>query len=242
MTKLSILPLILAISASAASAQDEVWSGPYVGIYTGANAASTEMKDNWCWASCDAPDVNAVQPTVGGTLGYNFQIDDSFVVGVEADFGSGVSARSVSPEGDVSNASFVADWNSRLDWIGTGRARAGLAAGNTLAYVTGGIAVGKAKFFEISTSEMAWPAPQFGSKWSGTMTGYVYGAGIEHSFGRVSVKAELLQSTFGSRSACIADIGGPNDGICWNPPENVQNKNTATPSVTALRLGLNLRF
>jgi outer membrane immunogenic protein len=82
---------------------------------------------------------------VGGTIGYNWQFDTSFVVGIEGDL-DWVDARNstsvspiVPPFAPATTTGFRA-----LDWLGTIRGRVGFTpAPPILIYLTGGLAVGE---------------------------------------------------------------------------------------------------
>ena len=77
----------------------------------------------------------------GGQLGYNRQLSNHVVVGLETDAQwSGIKASHQASNGP--GAFTVTDIGNGLDWFGTTRARLGWASGSTLTYVTGGVAYG----------------------------------------------------------------------------------------------------
>jgi outer membrane immunogenic protein len=121
----------------------------------------------------------------GGQLGYNYQLFGRWVIGAETDIqGSGIS-------GGPSLAGII---DSKLNWFGTTRARAGLASGPVLTYVTGGVAYGG-----IDTS-VAVPGASVTS--STTRTGWTWGTGVEAALGgNWTAKAEYLYVDFGSTGA-----------------------------------------
>jgi outer membrane immunogenic protein len=101
------------------SIKDEpVYSTPYIGwsgFYVGGNiGAAFDVTDDENVFGDEAVF------TGGGHLGYNWQLSDRFLVGLEGDLG------------------FVDD--DETDYLGTIRARLGLTRGPMLAYVTGGAA------------------------------------------------------------------------------------------------------
>lgn len=228
--------------APQAHAQEDNWSGAYVGVYAGANAGTNEFRDYWCWSACDAPNINVTKPVVGGTVGLNLQADEHLVVGVEADFGTGFKHTLATP----SAATSTYQWTTNVKWQSTIRARAGLSSGNTLAYVTGGYAIANADLSERTDSTqtgggavgVAW-----GAKFSGNLSGYAYGGGIEHRLGPVSAKIEVLRETFGTRDACYMDLEGASAGTCWATARYSNPKSVSfTTSSTNLRVGLNYKF
>jgi outer membrane immunogenic protein len=94
----------------------------------------------------------------GGQIGYNYQWSPHIVVGLEADFQGALERDSntltntfsgpisVPGVGVLGGAGFtVLDYQTKIDWFGTVRLRAGYlwGNGNVLSYVTGGLAYGK---------------------------------------------------------------------------------------------------
>jgi len=87
----------------------------------------------------------------GGQIGYNWQVDKAWVLGLEADIqGSGERGRasfsdpySVGVDCDIFCSTVSGTMKVALDWFGTARARAGiLVTPTTLLYGTGGLAFG----------------------------------------------------------------------------------------------------
>jgi outer membrane immunogenic protein len=135
----------------------------------------------------------------GGQLGYNYQIFNSFVIGAETDIqGAGLSDDRTCLAG-CTPASF-ASIDHKLNWFGTTRARAGIATGTVLSYVTGGVAYGG-----IETG-VSTPAGSLTN--STTKTGWTWGAGIEAALGgNWTAKAEYLYLNFGSTGVASAATG-----------------------------------
>jgi outer membrane immunogenic protein len=135
----------------------------------------------------------------GGQLGYNHQIFGSFVIGAETDIqGAGLSDDRTCLAG-CTPASF-ASIDHKLNWFGTTRARAGLATGPVLSYVTGGVAYGG---IETGVSTQAGSLTN-----STTKTGWTWGAGIEAALGgNWTAKAEYLYLDLGSTGVTSAATG-----------------------------------
>jgi outer membrane immunogenic protein len=133
----------------------------------------------------------------GGQLGYNYQfrapIIGSMVIGAETDIqGAGISDNRTTLGGAVIN--------HKLDWFGTTRARAGLATGPVLSYVTGGAAYGGI--------ETGVTTPLGGITNTTTKTGWTWGTGVEAALGgNWTAKAEYLYLDFGSTGAASAATG-----------------------------------
>jgi outer membrane immunogenic protein len=130
------------------------WAGWYVGVNAGAA---------WQHANTTSPYGQAITDVSGfiggGQLGYNWQ-DGNFVYGLEGDI-SGLTGTASKAGGLVSN---------KIDWLSTVRGRMGLAVGNTMAYVTGGLAIGGVNnSFGFGTYSD-----------TSTKVGWAVGGGIEH--------------------------------------------------------------
>ena len=168
---------------AAETSRDPMTSGNWGGFYIGANVAgmlaqssSLEYGGPWDYSEYTIEDWAGA---LGFQAGFNVQNGHS-VLGVEAD----INVSSFDNEhrfdgGDYRNA---AEW----DWYATIRARAGLAAGNTLGYVTGGIAIVNPDYaFGEPTGSYVTSSP--------TEVGLVVGAGVEAAFtNRLSGRLEYL--------------------------------------------------
>ncbi len=135
------------------------WSGFYVGVQGGYAWGDTE-------AFSSPPDQSYDYSTdgfLGGAhAGFNWQAN-RFVIGIETD----IELADISGSGAGTLGS---DHSTEIEWLGSLRARLGLAADRTLFYVTGGLAYG----------DVAIAGP--GYDFTETRTGWTAGAGIEHAF------------------------------------------------------------
>ncbi len=236
--------LAITIVSNPAYAEEDAWTGAYVGVHAGVNAANTDFKDNWCWAACDAPTVDFNKPEIGVTIGQNALIDDNFLVGIEADFGSGGGRSITTPRTSYGAIDESFEWRSKFSWTSSLRLRAGLAEQKTLLYVTGGFAAADASFREVSLNANTWSthSPSYGASWNGILTGYTYGAGVEHQFKNFSVKGEFLRSTYSKRNVCFQDNDGSNAGQCWSIGTGPEAILGISSNVTSLRIGVNYHF
>ena len=168
------------------------WNGAYAGLNIGYGFATNgntnvgAMNDPWLFPA-STPNNGTIAPNTlnssyvagysysgiagnnqngvigGGQLGYNFQLNDKFVVGFETDFqGTGINSTSkingvsygLQPyqgatnngiAGAVTTAIGASQIQSGVNWLGTVRGRLGyLFTPNFLAYGTGGFAYGGA--------------------------------------------------------------------------------------------------
>ena len=193
-----------------------IWTGAYVGAFLGAawTNADTHNTANpgvqvglFKGGLADGGLPSSVSQdsaafTGGVVVGYNFQ-NGSIVYGIEAD----ISALGHDESSSVTthtgfNPILTTTTETRVDWLGTLRARIGmLTTPNTLAYLTGGLAFGNV---DASTT-IVIPAGgcvanaycSVGSA-SEVRFGWTIGGGLEHAFSRGwSLKAEYLYFNLG---------------------------------------------
>ena len=170
------------------------WTGFYVGVnggyYFGQGKAS-----NILFRGLGQP--GASFDTNGGLVGiqggYNLQID-KIVLGVEADIDY------ADIKGSYSFPAPVVTLSSKLNYLGTVRARVGYAADRLLVFATGGVAYSSLK------STLAG----FGATTSSTTSevGYTVGGGLEYAVtNNWTVKGEYLYANFGKKAASY-NLGG----------------------------------
>jgi outer membrane immunogenic protein len=134
---------------------------------------------------------------IGGVqLGYNWQ-SSNFVLGVAADFQGadiGASATGVTPVTPFNTPS-TQTLSQRLEWFGTVRGRAGVAAGNWHLFGTGGLAYGNVKS-SLNLSAPFGPV-FFAASNSETLVGWTAGAGVEYGLANWVVGLEYLHYDLG---------------------------------------------
>ena len=119
----------------------------------------------------------------GGQIGYNYQFDPNWVVGLEADFQGADISDSFSSGG--SSAS------SKINWYGTVRPRLGYAYDRTLFYGTGGLAYGHVDYKGSVAGVGSFDEDK-------TRAGWTLGAGVEHAFtDHLTAKLEYQYVDFG---------------------------------------------
>jgi outer membrane immunogenic protein len=198
------------------------WTGWYLGANAGVGVSQGYGKYTSAAGTLETFNATSAGGFGGGQLGYNYQLSGgllgSVVVGAETDIqGSGIADRRTCLMGCIPADFAMID--SRLDWFGTSRARAGLATGPVLSYVTGGVAYGG-----IDTGVST---PAGGAATSTTKIGWTWGAGVEAALGgNWTAKAEYLYLDFGGTSAASPAAGAV----------SVKNQDQL------FRLGLNYHF
>src|ERR1700728_3164281 len=112
------------------------WSGFYVGVNVGGAFGTSKL--DFRPQGTSTGDFNTRGPFGGGTLGFNWELNNGWLLGLEGDIdGAGIGGSKSCPG---------AAFNCRASntWDGTARGRLGWApgAGNLLWFATGGAAFG----------------------------------------------------------------------------------------------------
>jgi outer membrane immunogenic protein len=146
------------------------WAGWYIGAHAGAawqqTTANTAYQDNGAYDNNTFSKSGFIG---GGQIGYNWQ-HGNFVFGLEGD----ISALSGKNTGELQSSGY--QYSSRISWLSTVRSRFGLAVGDTMAYMTAGVAFGGVK-----NNVNADNGDNSSSK---TRTGWTVGGGVEHMLSR----------------------------------------------------------
>jgi outer membrane immunogenic protein len=184
------------------------WTGFYVGIFGGGGWGNhyrhnTAPFDN---------NYTSAGGLVGGTIGYNYQMNN-FVLGVEGDLAwASIVGNDASVGGTLDE--------TRLNWIGSVRARGGIAFGNALIFATGGWAFAQQRHFNDG-------AP--GDTFTTNTNGWTVGGGLEYAFNNNwSAKGEYRYYDFARYSRPV-----PANGIT---PYDVRS------TYQTVTIGLNYRF
>lgn len=189
MTKLVIAAAALALSTGSAVAQHTGfdWSGAYVGAQAGyvwGDATAVYPKD----AGATSIDPNGL---LGGAyIGYNHQMPNSIVLGIDAD----IAQADVSRTGHYvrSGITYNSTDSLKLHWSGAVRGRAGYAAGRFLPYLAAGVAFGRVN---ASSDDIN---PNFVGSWDKTYIGYTVGGGVEFAAAsNIVLRSEYRYSDFG---------------------------------------------
>ncbi|KAI94713.1 membrane protein [Rhodomicrobium udaipurense JA643] len=163
------------------------WAGAYYGATIGYGSGGSKAS-----VSANANDEHGVDTNdpdgivLGGTVGYNYQIAPTWLIGAEADFSW------LGLQGDQGKAVFDGHyWTGGWDGLFTLRGRLGYTLGRTLIYGTAGYA---ALHTNETISGNNTNESSFGTDWR---SGWVVGGGVEHFLTeRLSVKAEYLHAGF----------------------------------------------
>lgn len=188
------------------------WTGAYIGIVGGYNWGKTD----WTFTDTgDNADFDTNGGSIGGTVGYNYQLPNNIVLGLEADVSwSGADGSVTCP-----NPAFSCD--SEVNWYGTVRPRLGYAYDRFLPYITGGAAFGNV---ELTTRDTVT-----GDSVSDDQTrfGWAAGVGLEYAFtDQLTAKVEYLH----------IDLGKDDYTLSGGAPAEAKWKSDG------VRIGLNYKF
>jgi outer membrane immunogenic protein len=207
------------------------------------------------------PGSNAGGFIGGGQVGYNYQFNNKYVVGIEADIqgisgrSSGTTANSVPLVGFAAAANTTLAATNSVNWLGTLRGRLGFTVvPNLLVYGTGGLAYGGANSSTTIGQALVGPGAAtvtgpYGSfaSISQTRVGWTVGAGAEWMItGNWSAKLEYLYYDLGrvSYGGTMSNIVVPPGGAV--PTGGVFYTLGATSSTRyigdIIRVGLNYHF
>lgn len=213
------------------------WTGPYLGIHVGGSFGSSSFSDS-AGPAIYGGSVRTPAALAGGQVGFNWQPDRNWVVGVEADVSS-LNANGTNTCLASSGFFLSANCQVRQNAMATATGRVGFATGNagrTLIYAkAGGAWLGEK--IDIASNPLIYATSLDQGRW-----GWTVGAGIEKALAPAwSVKVEYDYAGFGSAAvptpASFVQVAYPfgylaTPGSSSNVSQNVQ----------ALKVGLNVKL
>lgn len=256
-----LLASVVALSfATPALAQgDGGWSGPYVGVNLGIAGGKTDYPASAVFEGSPTPTPTATAAAVansvagtatlnssgvigGAQVGYDLQLGN-VVIGAVAD----IAASGIDGKVEISGASNLsgltgsarAHVGSKLDYLGTVRARAGMPIGSFMPYVTGGLAYGRLKSSAAldfsGSSGMDSGSDSLSIEEKTNHTGWTAGAGAEYAVtSNVYFGVEYLHAELGKKRI----VGGSIDIFDGSVDAELNVK----PKLDIVRAILNYRF
>ena len=152
----------------------------------------------------------------GGQIGYNWQVSNNFVFGLEADANWNCVRPSLGfnvPDPFLTQT-LVGTYTTEIDWTSSFRGRVGMAFDRLLVYATGGAAIAGGRVnssFTLNTpiTGIIFPIPSSGTTFASsnfTRLGWTVGGGLEYAFtNNWSIAGEYRYADFGSRSVTVAN-------------------------------------
>lgn len=176
------------------------FAGFYAGLNVGFGSLTSSLHDR---DSLIAPAGSYYEHTedgwsFGGQAGYNWVQCNTFF-GIEADF-AWANIDSTTGYGANVFPGGLVNISHSMDWLASVRTRSGIALGDMLIYVSGGIA-----WADISTTytNNAFPFTNFSS--SDTRVGWVAGVGTEYAWtDRIRITGDVLYYDFGTDTTNVA--------------------------------------
>lgn len=221
MKKYLVATALLATTASAQSAdlgrrapvykapimQVYDWTGFYIGVNAGIGVGRDRTRLEIPTASSsEQSHLSPFGVIGGGQVGYNWQINKDWLVGLEADIQASNQRDGYTCLVTCTPA-LRANISQQLDWFGTARARVGLVTGPVLSYVTGGLAYGH---YSTTVTEAGGALAPASFTASNTRVGYTIGSGVEASLGgNWTGKIEYLYVDLGKQTNNFVLHGAP---------------------------------
>ena len=226
MKRLGIMLSAILLSSTAGHAADLGWNSGASPIYSPSPASGWSgfyagVSGGYGWGTATvapAPGAQAANGTggwsLGGQAGYNMDMG-GFILGAEGD----LQWSNIGYSEDIPG---VGSFKTGVDFYGTLRGRAGMAFGEVMPYVTGGIAAGR------GTANLTNPGGVTTSQ-SATHMGWTAGVGLEaQATSNISIKAEYLYVDLGTQAY---------NGL----PAGIGNIDV-TQRFSVVRAGLNYKF
>src|ERR1700722_9379329 len=223
------------------------WTGWYVGLNLGGSVGRSSTTYTGHGFGCVPFTTSQHLDGVlgGGQIGYNWQFNRSWVIGVEADIqGTGERGSATFPPitttivgAAVTTVTTTGTLTQKMPWFGTVRGRLGVEPSeHWLLYVTGGLAYAQIKSTAAISAVATTPGGTFTAATSSSVNndraGWTAGAGAEWMFAKQwSAKVEYLYMDYGHINDGFAGVGTLAVlGINSHVTDNV------------LRAGVNLHF
>lgn len=173
---------------------------------------------------------------VGGQAGYDYQLGNGLVLGLETDFqwSDIKSAHQAATAASNPLLFTYSDTSQSLNWFGTTRGRLGYSLGRVLPYVTGGVAYGEVEARGVQALAAGLVTSGYARS---TNVGWAAGAGVDIALSsRLSVRAEYLYLQ-------LPGVSGPSIGLTPPPlPALLGSFSTGGADAHIIRGGTNLRF
>jgi outer membrane immunogenic protein len=199
------------------------WTGWYVGVNLGGSFGKAADTSTFGAPPTLLSSTSSRLDGVigGGQIGYNWQVNNNWLLGLEADIqGSSERGTATSSAGVAGFCGVLATFpcttagtlvdQEKLPWFGTVRGRIGVLASPTwLFYATGGLAYGEIRSSETLTAAAGGPFPAgaFANSFSTTRAGWTAGGGVEGVIsGNWTAKLEYLYMDYGTINNTFAGV------------------------------------
>ena len=248
-----IIPTVpdLTFGRAAEGAPGSNWTGLYLGAHVGYALAdmsgTTTAGDGTAGGipATESANVSGKDPLRGGQLGFNYQLANGIVLGVEGDLSWMTfteNQKAFSTEGTLGDGDWLqAETDYAIDWMATLRGRIGYAQDRWLLFATGGLAFLKEEHTRTQyLSNLASASLPFGrstQEWfsesdSAIRRGFTVGGGVEYALSsHWSMKGEYQYVGFDTEDFVF---GNAKSGVAKGYSVN------CTPLIQCIRDGLPL--
>jgi outer membrane immunogenic protein len=199
------------------------WSGFYVGLNVGVAGLKTDIGDLDDYNTFGTTSLEDTNVAAGGQMGYNWQ-KGAFVFGVEADFDY------LNTEKTFSSGAY--NYNAKLDFQGSLRARGGIAVDKALIYATAGVAVsrGDSHFDELAENSGEDRPNGENARQDEWQAGFVGGVGVEYKLNcHWSARMEALYTHYPESTNVVK-------------PDATSDRFSFQNDVYSVRVGINYLF
>lgn len=181
------------------------WSGFYAGIFGGYNAGDVNYDVTDTTGAPFFYGNPEIEGMFGGVdAGVNYQFDNGFVIGAEADVAAGSTLGAAPMSSATPGLVLLATVRGTISPMASVRARAGFAVDRFLPFVTGGVALAQTNFEYLPWSTLL-PVPGLDD----VQFGWTVGAGLEYAVTEnISARAEYRFSQFEGSEKASAALGG----------------------------------
>ncbi|MGA8698835.1 MAG: hypothetical protein WB689_34375 [Xanthobacteraceae bacterium] len=187
----------------------------------------------------------------GGQIGYNWQFSPILVAGIEADIQASGERDSITLTNSFNSsippvtATAVTNYEAKIDWFGTARARIGYLFGDgaVMTYLTGGLAYGRVGVDGTSTVSGSFAGPTNAASVTHTIghsqVNYRLDGGLRYGGQAVNSRLDLQNRVslrgprFAERQRPPAPITGATGGQTFTHTHFIDN---------IIRVGLNYQF
>jgi len=200
----------LSLASLGAQAEGKInWTGPYVGANAGYAWGEQKFKDvNFAdvitvpGAAVVTDSKPSVDSAFGGlNAGYNYLVSDKVLIGAEANVVGGSFDANYQSIGHGIGQDFTA--KSKMNWMATVKAKAGMFVGETLVHVNAGLAFAD----EEMKIDSLFSGDHYKTSNSQNRTGWVVGLGAEHPvYNNLTAKIDYQHIDFGDENFTIHDV------------------------------------
>jgi outer membrane immunogenic protein len=184
------------------------WTGFYVGGAVGYGHLKTEWRDvgtnfGEFWAGGETVNIPASGALFGALAGYNYQINQ-LVLGIETDI-SYLTGTGSTTWPSISVAGVFGTVDTKANWLGSTRARVGVAFNQFLVFATAGVAYGDPRAHWSQSTGAEWES-------SGWRNGFIWGGGIEYAVSsQFIVRVDAMHVQFKNHNAVDITKSGTGD-------------------------------